>query len=352
MSTPDHTVPRRSSPDSAGELIEPGDAGYDDARAVYNAMIDRRPGADRALRRRRRRRARRSRFAREHDLLIAIRGGGHNGAGLGHRRRRRRHRPLRAASDIRVDPQARTVRVGGGCTWGEVDRATGEHGLATPSGIISTTGVGGLTLGGGLGHLTRAFGLTIDNLLEADVVLADGRVGARERRRAPRPVLGAARRRRQLRRRHLVRVPAARGRHDLRRPDVLGRSSTARRCCPPTASSCPSAPRALNGFFAFHTVPPGPPFPEAIHLREVCGVVWCYVGGEADAAAAMAPLLDSLPEPLLHGVGADAARRAAGRVRRALPARRAVVLARGLRQRGPRRGRARCTRASAPRCRR
>ena len=108
---------------------------------------------------------------------------------------------------IEVDPEARTVRVGGGCTWGEVDAATGEHGLATPSGIISTTGVGGLTLGGGLGHLTRKCGLAIDNLLEAELVLASGERVTRKRRREPGPVLGDPRRRRQLRRRHLVPVP-------------------------------------------------------------------------------------------------------------------------------------------------
>ena len=147
------------------------------------------------------------RFAADHDLLLAVRGGGHNGAGLG------------TCDDgvvidlsllkaIEVDPEARTVRVGGGCTWGEVDAATNEHGLATPSGIISTTGVGGLTLGGGIGHLTRKFGLSIDNLLEAEMVLASGEQVARERRRAPGPVLGDPRRRRQLRRRHLVPVPA------------------------------------------------------------------------------------------------------------------------------------------------
>src|SRR6201995_4952602 len=77
-------------------------------------------------------------------------------------------------ADVVVDPQSGTVTVGGGSTWGEVDRATGEYGCVVPSGIISTTGVGGLTLGGGLGHLTRRFGLTIDSLIGADLVLADG----------------------------------------------------------------------------------------------------------------------------------------------------------------------------------
>jgi len=155
-----------------GDLIRPGDAGYDDARKVYNGMIDKRPaliaqcvdvadviGA--------------VNFARAHNLTLAVRGGGHNGAGL-------------ASCDgglvidlsrmkgIHVDPAARTVRVEGGCTWGDVDHATHPFGLATPSGFVSTTGVGGLTLGGGIGYLSRTHGLTIDNLLGVDMVLADG----------------------------------------------------------------------------------------------------------------------------------------------------------------------------------
>ena len=112
-------------------------------------------------------------FGRENNLLVAVRGGGHNGGGLG------------LCDDglvidlsgikfVRVDTSNNTVRVGGGNIWGEVDHATHPFGLAVPAGIISTTGVGGLTLGGGVGHLSRKYGLTIDNLLEADMVLADG----------------------------------------------------------------------------------------------------------------------------------------------------------------------------------
>jgi hypothetical protein len=282
-----------------GRLIGPEDADYDEARKVYNAMHDKRPaliaqcaGADDV--------AMAIAFAREHDLLIAVRGGGHNGAGLG-TCDDGVVIDLKSLNDVAVDPAARTVRVGGGCTWGDVDRATNEHGLATPSGIISTTGVGGLTLGGGIGHLTRKCGLTIDNLLEAELVLASG-----ERVRASgdeHPDLYWAIRggggnfgvvKSFLFRLHPVGTviagptfwPAEQG------AEVL----TAYR------EFLPSAPRELNGFFAFHIVPPGPPFPEAIHLREVSGVVWCYIGSEEDAARAMAPLLDSLPEPLMHGV--------------------------------------------------
>jgi FAD/FMN-containing dehydrogenase len=284
-----------------GRLIGPDDPEYDEARKVYNAMIDKRPaliaycaGPDDI--------AKVVAFAREHDLLLAVRGGGHNGAGLG-TCDAGVVIDLSLLKDIQVDPQARTVRVGGGCTWGEVDSATNEHGLATPSGIISTTGVGGLTLGGGLGHLTRKCGLAIDNLLEADLVLANGervRASADEHPDLYWAIRGGGGNfgivTSFLFRLHEVGTvvggptfwPAEQG------AEVL---SVYR-------EFLPSAPRELSGFFAFHTVPPGPPFPEEIHMRNVCGIVWCYVGGEEDAAKAMAPLLDAVPEPLMHGVAA------------------------------------------------
>ncbi|MDA0173498.1 FAD-binding oxidoreductase [Solirubrobacter taibaiensis] len=291
---------REELPAFRGRLIEPGDPEYETARAVYNAMIDRRPAliarvadADDV--------ARAIAFATKHGLPLAVRGGGHNGAGFG-TCDDGVVIDLSLLKDIAVDPQARTVRVGGGCTWGEVDRATGEHGLATPSGIISTTGVGGLTLGGGLGHLTRAFGLAIDNLLGADVVLADGRQVHASADEHP-DLFWALR--------------GGGGNFGVVTSFLFRLHEVGNIFGGPTfwaiehseavlaayREFMPSAPRALNGFFAFATVPPGPPFPEEIHLREVCGVVWCHVGDEAQARADMAPLLDSLPEPLLHGVG-------------------------------------------------
>src|SRR4051812_29934684 len=168
MTTTDTTGPAWAPELAAtlrGPLIRPGDPGYDEARAVYNAMIDRKPAAI----------ARVAdvadviacvRSAREHGLLLSVRGGGHNAAGLGVADGALVV-DLSGLRSTTVDPVARTVRVDGGCTWADVDHATCAFGMATPSGFIGTTGVGGLTLGGGTGYLTRRFGLTIDNLLSA-----------------------------------------------------------------------------------------------------------------------------------------------------------------------------------------
>ncbi|MDP9136032.1 MAG: FAD-binding oxidoreductase [Actinomycetota bacterium] len=282
-----------------GRLIGPDDADYDDARKVYNAMIDKRPaliarcaGPDDI--------ANVVAFARKHDLQLAVRGGGHNGAGLG-TCDGGVVIDLSPLKDIQVDPRARTVRVGGGCTWAEVDRATNEHGLATPSGIISTTGVGGLTLGGGLGHLTRKHGLAIDNLLAAELVLANGehvRASADEHPDLYWAIRGGGGN-------FGIVTSLLFALHDV--GTVVGGPTfwpveQSAQILSAYREFLPNAPRELNGFFAVHTVPPGPPFPEQIHMRKVCGIVWCYVGAEEDAASAMAPLLDAVPEPLMHGV--------------------------------------------------
>ena len=155
-----------------GELIQQSDERYEEARKLYNGMIDKRPlliarcvdAADviSAVR-----------FGRENDLLTAMRGGGHNGPGLGSCNDGLVI-DLSMMKGVRVEQVNRTVRVEPGCTHGDMDHATHLFGLAVPGGIVSTTGIGGLTLGGGHGYLARKHGLTIDNLIEADVVLADG----------------------------------------------------------------------------------------------------------------------------------------------------------------------------------
>ncbi|WP_405910681.1 MULTISPECIES: FAD-binding oxidoreductase [unclassified Streptomyces] len=282
-----------------GQLIGPDDAGYDEARSVYNAMIDRRPALV----------ARCTSaedvshvvgFARDHGLPLAVRGGGHHGAGLG-TCDDGVVLDLSPLKDIEVDPKARTVRVGGGCVWGEVDQATNPHGLATPSGIISTTGVGGLSLGGGLGHLTRKCGLSVDNILEADLVLASGEqvhASADENADLYWAIRGGGGNfgvvTSFLFRLHEVSTVVAGP--TFWPVELTAEVLTAYR------DFLPHAPRELNGFFLVGSVPPAPPFPEELHLRKICGVVWCYVGDDTEAAARlMAPLLDALPEPLLHG---------------------------------------------------
>jgi FAD/FMN-containing dehydrogenase len=155
-----------------GRLITRSDVDYDEARALYNGMIDKHPlliarcvdAADIIAA---------VNFGRAHGLLLAIRGGGHNGPGLGSCDDGLVI-DLSAMKGVRVDPAHAVVRVDPGCTSGDVDHATHAFGLAVPFGIVASTGVAGLTLGGGSGYLTRKYGLTIDNLLEADVVLAGG----------------------------------------------------------------------------------------------------------------------------------------------------------------------------------
>jgi FAD/FMN-containing dehydrogenase len=164
-----------------GVLIRARDPGYEDARRIWNAAIERRPAII-ARCRSAADVAKAVRFAREHEILVSIRGGGHNVAG-------------KALCDgglmidlsgmtrVRVDPDTRTARAEGGATWSDFDRATQAFNLATPGGIYPSTGIAGLTLGGGLGHLSRKYGLACDNLLSAEVVTADGQIlnaGARE----------------------------------------------------------------------------------------------------------------------------------------------------------------------------
>jgi FAD/FMN-containing dehydrogenase len=240
-------------------------------------------------------------FARSHDVPLAIRGGGHSAPGLG-TIDDGVVIDLAPLSAVKVDPAGRTAAVGGGATLTQVDAATAEVGMATPLGILGTTGVGGLTLGGGIGHLARKHGLTIDNLLGADVVLADGSkvtAGPDENAdlfwalRGGGGNFGVVTEFRY--RLHPVSTVIA-------GPTFWSLDDT-EAVMQRYREFLPQAPRELNGFFAFATVPPVEPFPAELHGQKVSAVVWCYAGDDNDAAqAAMAPMLEAA-EPLLHGAG-------------------------------------------------
>jgi FAD/FMN-containing dehydrogenase len=279
-----------------GRVVDADAPDYDEARALYNGMIDKRPAAiayctDEADV------AAALAYGIEHGLRIAVRGGGHNGGGLG------------SVDDglvidlsqmnaIEVDAPANMARVGGGAQLKDVLEATHQHGLTVPVGIIGTTGVGGLTLGGGMGHLTRGMGLTIDNLVAATVVLADGSVVQTDSEREP-ELLWALR--------------GGGGNFGVV-------TSFSFRCHPASTvlagpvlydigdaaevltwyrDFLPAAPDDVSGFFAFLSIPPGPPFPEELHLRKVCGVVWTQPGEEESDALREAR---SFGTPLLDGI--------------------------------------------------
>ena len=282
-----------------GELVQPGDAAYESARKVYNGMINKRPRliarcvdvADVIAA---------VRFGVDNGMLTAIRGGGHNGAGLGICDDGMVI-DLSRMKGIRVNPSDKTVRVEAGCVWGDVDHATHAFGLATPSGFISTTGVAGLTLGGGIGYLTRRYGLTIDNLLSADVVLADASF-----------VTASSTENADL-------FWALRGgggnfgvvtSFEFRLHPVstvqfgptfwpLDEAGTVLRAY---RDFIQNAPEHVSGYFAFLTVPPAPMFPEHLHLKKVCGIVWCCTGTPEQAEQATKPMR-SVGHALLDHVG-------------------------------------------------
>ncbi len=282
-----------------GELIEPGSASYDSARAVYNAMIDRHPrliarctdSADVSAA---------VNFGRDNEMLIAVRSGGHNAAGLGVCD----DGLIIDLSPIRythVEPATGAVRVGGGTTWGDVDHATHAFGLAVPSGIISTTGVGGLTLGGGLGYLTRQYGLTIDNLLAADVVLADGNSVTASERQNPDlfwAIRGGGGNFGIVTSFQFQGQPV----HTDYAGPMLWELNQAPEVMAWYREFIANAPDDISGFFAFLVVPPGPPFPEHLHNKKMCGVVWCYTGPLSEAEQRFKPIRSFLP-PALDLVG-------------------------------------------------
>jgi hypothetical protein len=283
-----------------GPVIDRDSVDYDEARKLYNGMIDKKPlliarcsdVADviEAVK-----------FGREHKLLIAIRGGGHNGPGL-------------ASVDdglvidlspmkgVRVDPANRTVRVGPGCTQGDVDHAAHPFGLAVPAGIVSTTGIAGLTLGGGTGYLTRQCGLTIDNLLEADVVLADGSFVTASATENPDLFWG-------LRggggnfgvvtsflfRAHPVGM--------IYGGPIFWDQKDARAVMQRYREMLPKAPEQLGAFLGLKTIPSADPFPREHWGKRICALISCYNGPEADGQKAMQPFLEGLPPPLVNWMG-------------------------------------------------
>lgn len=296
-----HTTIDKFKAGLRGELIQRDDPGYEEARQLYNGMINKRPlliarcadVADviSAVR-----------FGRENDLLTAVRGGGHNGPGLG------------SCDDglvidlspmkgVRVDHRNRTVRAEAGCTQGDVDHAAHAFGLAVPAGIVSTTGIAGLTLGGGHGYLSRRFGLTIDNLLEADVVLADGSL-----------VVASATEHEEL-------FWALRGGGGnfgvvtsfLYRAHPVGlvyggpifwELKDAARVMKWYRQFLAQAPVELSLFVHLGTMPPVDPFPKEIWGKKTCALVVCYTGPMEKAEEAVRPVRQELPPPMLDAMGA------------------------------------------------
>ncbi|WP_125612293.1 FAD-binding oxidoreductase [Specibacter cremeus] len=284
-----------------GPLITAADADYEAARAVYNAMIDRRPLAM----------ARCAnaadvvscvRFANEHGLELAVRGGGHNAAGLGVWDGALVV-DLSTMRSTTVDPVARTVRVDGGCTWGDVDSATVPFGMATPSGFMASTGVGGLALGGGVGYLSRRYGLTVDSLLSADVVTADGTLLTADKQNHP-DLFWALR---GGGGNFGVVVSFRFACHDIGENGTVVAGPVLYDLADAPAvmrwyrELLPALPEELSGWIGLITISPAPPFPEELWGRKSCVIVWCYTGPADKADAVTAPVRE-FGNPLVVGL--------------------------------------------------
>jgi FAD/FMN-containing dehydrogenase len=280
-----------------GPVLTPGHPEYEQVRSLYNGMIDKRPrviarcvdAADVMTA---------VNFGREQGLLVAIRGGGHNGPGLGSCDDGLMI-DLSLLKSVRVDPTQRTIRVDPGCTSGDVDHATHPFGLAVPFGIVSTTGVAGLTLGGGTGYLTRKYGLTIDNLIEADVVLADGTFVTASRDEHP-DLFWALRGgggnfgvvTSFLFQAHPVGTVYG--------GPIFWEATDARAIMRAYRDFLPSAPEELGVFVGLKTVPSGDPFPKERWGKRACAIIGAFAGPEADGRKALAPLLGALPPPIFN----------------------------------------------------
>ena len=284
-----------------GPLIQPKDTSYDEARKLYNGMIDKRPSviagcvdaADVIAA---------VNFGRDNTLPIAIRCGGHNGPGLGSVDDGLVI-DLSSMKGVRVDPTVRTARVSAGCTQGDVDHATHAFGLAVPAGIISTTGIAGLTLSGGHGYLSRKYGLTIDNLLEADVVLSDGSMvtASKEKNsdlfwalRGGGGNFGVVTS--FLFQLHPVTTVFA--------GPIAWDQKHARTIMQHYREFLPRAPEDLGSFVGLKKIVSSAPFPQELWGKRICLLMSCYNGPEDAGRMSLAPLLKELPEPWFNWMSA------------------------------------------------
>jgi hypothetical protein len=278
-----------------GPVIDVSGAEYDEARKIYNAMHDRRPAlivqamnvqdVIAAVN-----------YARENGIDLAIRSGGHNVAGLASIDGGLVI-DMRGIDAIEVDVASQTVRVGGGAHWGQVDTATNAIGMATPSGVISTTGVAGLTLGGGFGYLSRKHGLTIDNLLSAEIVTANGElVTASDRQNADLfwAIRGGGGNFGVVTSFEFKLHPV----DTVYGGPIFFPASVSADILAFYREFVKTAPRELGLFFGYHEAPPAPFVPEALHGAKACMIQTCWTGNIEDAEAILKPIREAGPVAL------------------------------------------------------